>query len=202
MVDPGVEVCAGCHTTTYNEWQHSLHGEQQLACTTCHQPHPQTLRFGTANELCLNCHNEEPRDDYTHMVHPDENCVDCHWFEGKRDLQPISQRRSLPTGTRQGRDPVVCRCHEELTETTVLEERDEALAAMNLSSNTQPLLEARVRIEELQGEVDTVKAQGANNSALRLVQGLIVGVVIGGVVVFGVARFRRSTTGTIHEKTE
>jgi hypothetical protein len=84
----------------------------------------------------------------------------------------------------------------------VLEERDEALAAMNLSSNTQPLLEARVRIEELQAEVDTVKAQGANNSALRLVQGLIVGVVIGGVVVFGVARFRRSTTGTIHEKTE
>jgi len=84
-VIPGIGTCAGCHPTTWAEWQRSGHGQPDMACTVCHQPHSGGLRFATSNELCLNCHSEEPRDDYTHLVHPDEACVSCHWFRQSPD---------------------------------------------------------------------------------------------------------------------
>jgi hypothetical protein len=189
-----VEVCAGCHTTTYSEWQRSAHGEQQLACTTCHLPHPQTLRFATSNELCLNCHNEEPRDDYAHLVHPDENCVDCHWFHtSPEDMEAHASSGNLyPTGHNDVVETVSCiTCHEEITETTVVADQEAVLTELNLEDSDHPLLEAQIRIKELEAEVDSVKAQGENNSVLRLAQGVIVGGVIGGFVLAGVVRFRR-----------
>jgi len=51
-VDPGVETCATCHATTVTEWEQSKHGEQQLACTTCHQPIPRLSVLNTVKELC------------------------------------------------------------------------------------------------------------------------------------------------------
>jgi uncharacterized membrane protein YidH (DUF202 family) len=63
-------------------------------------------------------------------------------------------------------------------------------------NSARPILDAQVQIEQLQAQVKTVDAQGANTSALRLAQGFIIGVVAGGVVVFGALRFRRRNSHT------
>jgi predicted CXXCH cytochrome family protein len=202
--DPGVDVCADCHTTTFTEWEQSAHGSQQLACTTCHQPHPQTLRFESANALCLDCHNEEARDDYAHLVHADQACVNCHWFRADlADLQAHYTSGNLfPTGHTGVVETEACiSCHQEISASGILEAEKEAITELNPVSQ-HPLLEAQVRIEELEAKVDTVKAQGENTSSLRLVQGLIIGVAAGGLGVFGVARFRSRTTRSVEEHKE
>jgi hypothetical protein len=204
-IDPGVEICADCHTTTFTEWEESEHGNQQLACTTCHQPHPQQLRFEEANMLCLNCHDEEARDDYAHLTHTDQECVDCHWFHADlADLQEHYMSGNLfPTGHAGKVETQSCvSCHEEQTESGVIEQGEEALAELDLPVSTHPLLQAQVQIKELEAEVDTVQAQGANTSALRMVQGLIIGLVVGGLGVFGVTRFRQRTTRVVEEQQE
>jgi predicted CXXCH cytochrome family protein len=192
-VDPGVETCAGCHTTTFSEWQQSKHGAQQLACTTCHLPHPQTLRFETVQQLCLNCHDADARDDYAHLVHAERECTDCHWFEG--DQQALIDHgvsgNLFPTGHSTKVETRACvSCHAEMTTNPAVQEGEQAREELGLTSQ-HPLIEAQVRIEELEAEVNTVKAQGSNTSALRLAQGVVLGAAFGGLVVLGVLRLRR-----------
>lgn len=79
--DPGVQVCADCHPSTVREWEQSEHWANDLTCATCHEPHTQRLRFETADALCRDCHTE-PLTDYAHTSHPDNACVDCHWYGG------------------------------------------------------------------------------------------------------------------------
>ena len=203
-LDPGVETCAECHATTVNEWEQSKHGEQQLACTTCHNPHPQELRFETAEALCLNCHSEDARDDYAHLVHASQSCVDCHWHHAETEdlLAHYESGALFPTGHEANVETRACvDCHSAITETDVMEEGSAAEEEMGLVSE-HPLLEARVRIEELEAEVETVKSQGQNTSALRLAQGLIIGLAVGAIVVFGVANFRRRNARIVEEHQE
>lgn len=203
VVDPGLEVCAECHTTTYVEWQLSAHGEQQLACTTCHNPHPQTLRFDHANDLCLNCHNEEARDDFAHLVHVEQNCTDCHWFRPSEEdlLAHYVSGNLFPTGhTAEVQTQACVVCHGELVETGS-GPGEITQGQLNLPSS-HPLLEAQVRIRELEAEVRTVRAQGENDSVLRLIQGLILGVAVGALVVAAVSRFRRYRTTTVDVQEE
>jgi hypothetical protein len=191
-LDPGTETCAVCHATTYTEWQQSAHGQQQLGCTTCHNPHPQTLRFGSPNALCLNCH-KDTRTDYVHLVHTQQQCTDCHWFHAsKADLIAHGISGALfPTGHSASVGTVACiDCHETITSTTIVQQEQQAAQQLGLSS-AHPILDAQVQIEQLQAQVKTVDAQGANTSALRLAQGFIVGIVVGAVVVIGALRFRR-----------
>lgn len=198
-IDPGVETCATCHATTVTEWEQSKHGEQQLACTTCHQPHPQTLRFATAKELCLNCHNEDARDDYVHLVHAERECSDCHWHRGNtEDLIAHGVSGNLfPTGHTTRVETRACvSCHEQVTTQEAVKEGEQAQADLGLTSE-HPLLEAQVRIDELETEIKTKEAEGANSSALRLGQGLIIGLAVGGVAVFGATRLRRRNADVI-----
>jgi predicted CXXCH cytochrome family protein len=174
LVDPGVRVCADCHTTTFTEWEHSLHGEQQLACTTCHTPHNQALRFETADALCLNCH-DEARDDYAHITHTEQACVDCHWYRAAGETEHIMTGNLMPTGHDNRVETRTCvDCHANLA----LENGEITAVA---SSDTHPFLEAQLRIEELEAEVQTAKAQGENQAAVQLIQGLLLGGVAMGL---------------------
>jgi predicted CXXCH cytochrome family protein len=81
--DLRAETCSDCHTSTHMEWQISAHNAlSNLGCTSCHNPHAQTLRVGpTSSDLCINCHAEMPNLD-AHNIHINEDvaidCVSCH----------------------------------------------------------------------------------------------------------------------------
>ncbi len=195
MLSPGPDVCETCHATTVTEWEHSAHGEQQLACTSCHNPHPQQLLFENDSvALCLNCH-EEPRDDYAHLSHPDQLCTDCHMHRAKTEdlLAHYESGALFPTGHEATVQTVACvTCHADLAaEEGTLVTLDQTVAEMGLAQSDHPLLAAQVRIRELEAQVDTVRAQGENTSVLRTIQGAVVGLVAGGVIVLLAIRWNR-----------
>ncbi len=181
-VDPGVNICADCHPMTFNEWEVSLHGEQQLACTTCHSPHDQKLRFETSNALCLNCH-DEARTDYAHSSHPEQLCVECHWYRSLDETTHIMTGELLPTGHDSQVETRTCvDCHANLPENAL---------AQTVSDVQSPLLSAQVRISELEAEVQTSEAQSANQAAAQLITGLVVGAVVMGLGLGGFSWLRQ-----------
>jgi predicted CXXCH cytochrome family protein len=178
-VDPGTSVCESCHETTFTEWQSSAHGEQQLACTTCHAPHPQTLRFETADALCLNCHTED-RDDFAHVTHVEQQCVDCHWYHNDGMHEATGHDNVVETST-------CIDCHAK--------EQPISLAS---GDTVLPLREAHVRISELETQIQSTRAEADNSAALQTVYGVILGAVaVAGIgIIAGLARRRKPQAET------
>lgn len=206
-VDPGVQVCADCHATTYTEWQHSAHGEQQLACTTCHTPHNQGLRFETSDALCLNCH-DEARTDYAHISHTEQACVDCHWFKNLDETLHVKTGNLLPTGHDSQVETKTCvTCHADLAAQAVAqaegadgaEGTEGALApaataeavAAPAAGKASPLLSAQVRIAELETELQSARAETDNQAIVQLGQGVALGAVVVGALALGFLLLRR-----------
>jgi formate-dependent nitrite reductase cytochrome c552 subunit len=77
--DPSSRLCGTCHIDTYAEWQTSAHGEGELSCVRCHNPHTATLKEGNMHDLCTTCHTDEGHF-YTYTGHAQKGltCVDCH----------------------------------------------------------------------------------------------------------------------------
>ena len=176
-IDPGTTACESCHETTFAEWETSAHGEQQLACTTCHAPHPQSLRFETADALCLNCHTED-RDDFAHVTHVEQQCVDCHWYHNEGKHEATGHDNVVETST-----CVDCHAKEQSVLVTDGESR-------------LPLREAHVRISELETQVQSARAEADNTAALQTVYGLIIGSVAVAAVGVGVGLLRRRKPGS------
>ncbi len=180
VVMPGLDVCASCHTTTYQEWQMSAHGSEEIPCTSCHDPHEQSLRFNTTQELCLNCHQEE-RTDYAHVSHESEACSDCHWHRGTFDTEVHLVTGELGTSGHDAHvETLACiDCHSDLDESVAVAENTE-LGGMELRLVTQ----------ELETEIANVRAQGENEAAVRLAQGVVVGLAFGAILAFLFMRLR------------
>ncbi len=77
--DPSSRLCGNCHIDTHAEWQTSAHGEGELSCVRCHNPHTTSLKMGTMEGLCITCHNQEGHF-YGYTAHSQEgiSCTDCH----------------------------------------------------------------------------------------------------------------------------
>ncbi|MCA9915222.1 MAG: hypothetical protein KC496_17835, partial [Anaerolineae bacterium] len=180
IVQPGLEICATCHEITYQEWQVSAHGNAEIECTSCHDPHKQVLRLETAEALCTNCH-QEARTDYSHVSHEGETCSDCHWHRGTFDMDVHLITGELGTSGHDAQvETLACiDCHSNLDDTVVSAE-SEVVSEMELRLVTQ----------ELETEVANVRAQGQNEAAVRLIQGVVVGLAFGAVLAFLFMRLR------------
>lgn len=77
--DPSSRLCGTCHIETHDQWQVSAHGEGELTCVRCHNPHTTDLKTGSMEDLCITCHNEEGHY-YNYTSHAQEglSCNDCH----------------------------------------------------------------------------------------------------------------------------
>lgn len=176
MISPGPAVCESCHPTTVTEWRHSAHGDQQIVCATCHNPHPHQLRFGDDSlALCLNCHEHPPRNDYVHLTHPEPLCTDCHWFRPRREdlLAHFVSGALFPTGHTAVVQTAACvTCHADLA----AEEGTQA---------------AQARIRVLEAEVRSARAQGERAETRRGIQGAMVGLVAGSLLTLLIVRMQR-----------
>ncbi len=72
-------LCGECHRDTYFEWQASKHGQSDLTCVNCHDPHATSLRAKDASTLCASCHGTRVAAfGHTHHAAQGLTCVDCH----------------------------------------------------------------------------------------------------------------------------
>jgi predicted CXXCH cytochrome family protein len=76
------KACGECHRDTAFEWQNSRHGQSELTCISCHDPHATSLRAKDTATLCAACHGTRVAA-YGHSQHAAEGltCTDCHISE-------------------------------------------------------------------------------------------------------------------------
>jgi predicted CXXCH cytochrome family protein len=73
------ELCGECHRDTEFEWQNSRHGESDLTCISCHDPHATMIKAEDTSSLCADCHGTRVAA-FAHSNHAEEGltCTDCH----------------------------------------------------------------------------------------------------------------------------
>lgn len=79
QTDISSRMCGDCHIDTFDEWETSEHGQEELTCARCHNPHTNELRAGSMQDTCRTCHKEETHF-FTFTAHAEEGllCTDCH----------------------------------------------------------------------------------------------------------------------------
>lgn len=181
VVNRAPNACGDCHTATFDEWRRSPHAFTDdmgtVACSTCHNPHGQTLRFDTVDALCLNCHQAAPNT-YVHLTHNEvdyENvevsCASCHMYRN-----PDDEHHNIPDHVMSVETVPCTDCHEALSiqgnvpllvdvDTALAEERDEL----------------RVQVSELEAALEHVEMTETEGDTglVQLTQGLIMGLGLG-----------------------
>jgi predicted CXXCH cytochrome family protein len=75
--------CETCHSEIADQWKSSRHGEINLGCSSCHEPHSQQQKVLDKTQLiCANCHKEQydSAHDATHGA-AGLTCENCHLGE-------------------------------------------------------------------------------------------------------------------------
>jgi len=184
-VTPNAELCKNCHQTTTDEWMASVHGQEEIFCEACHNPHSQTPMADSVTGLCTNCHKERG-DSFTHGTHANAGleCSNCHMYTAPRTEDPIMGL--VPTGHTfsVGSDACVG-CHQDTVHT-----RDELI---KISGGE--LIEQEVTLEDLEKivtdqdqKITSLEAQNNVRLYSGLIQGAIVGLVVGGTAAWVVSR--------------
>lgn len=182
-ITPDYTLCARCHKTTTDEWQASKHGQIKLNCESCHNPHSQEPRAATVNELCTNCH-KDTGSSFTHGTHANSGlqCSDCHMAAASHTSQTgglFATGHTFVVGSE-----ACVNCHKDTVHTrdTIVrltgEQTGEALTAEEL--------EKKVSAQEQ--TIQNLEAQSSVRLYTGLMQGAIVGLVVGGVAAWVVGR--------------
>lgn len=199
VLDVGLEECEVCHSSTVAEWRVSGHGDQQLACDSCHFPHQGELRFADVNLLCLNCH-EQPRTGFAHVMHVEQACSDCHIFH-----EDSSSNVHVLTGGNvmgyTGHDNQVSTqscidCHAEGVEVAAVIDED------GITIDSHPIIQAQERIETLETEIEDVREETSQEAAIRFAQSLVIGLALGGFGGLLIDRFRIRQTNIVEGEEE
>ena len=79
QTDISSRLCGSCHVDTFAEWETSEHGQEELSCARCHNPHTNELKLGSMQDTCRTCHKEESHF-FNYTAHADGGllCTDCH----------------------------------------------------------------------------------------------------------------------------
>jgi predicted CXXCH cytochrome family protein len=191
------EYCGVCHTTTLGEWRQTGHAMEDVGCSDCHDPHSQKALFPVADDLCINCHRED-MGDYLEDLHVQKGigCVDCHALVIPPETAP--EDGIVPTGHTFTISPATCvACHTDALhagfalpgyENGAVAAGEVSAApdapAASLLASVESGLSPEQRLQALETSV-------ASRSLTSLMQGGIVGLVLGGSTAWLVARNAR-----------
>ncbi|MCK6585045.1 MAG: ammonia-forming cytochrome c nitrite reductase subunit c552 [Anaerolineales bacterium] len=182
-ITPDYTLCAKCHKTTTDEWQASKHGQVSLDCEACHNPHSQEPRAETVTELCTNCHKDTGTS-FTHGTHANSglSCSDCHM---SATSHTASTGGLFATGhTFMVGSEACINCHKDTVHTrdTIVklsgEQTGEALSAEELEK----------LVSEKEQAIQSLEAQNTVRLYTGLIQGSIVGLIVGGVAAWVVSQ--------------
>lgn len=192
------QVCADCHLVTQAEFRASAHRAEEMVCTSCHYAHNNGLRLATEVEQCLDCHDHQ-LDDYAHASHiqADLTCRSCHGYvEPGQEVPPDGL---APTGHDFQENVTACLdCHQDI-ELVAVDDGGEDGEGFT-STGTHELVtggqQAALRAAQLEAVLETVLLQRRNCLALRLVQGGVGGLFIGGLGVWFYTRRKNGNAGS------
>ncbi len=203
-VKADTEYCGTCHTTTLGEWRQTGHAVDGVGCSDCHDPHSQKPLFPVSDDLCINCHKED-MGDYLEDLHVKNGigCVDCHALVIPPETPPDDG--IVPTGHRFTIAPATCvACHTDALHAGFAlpgyENGARAAAAQGELPSTPEapatLLDETTRLSPEQ-QVQVLETALASQTLTSLLQGSLVGAVLGGSTAWFVAhnlRRRRETS--------
>ena len=111
QTDISSRMCGECHVDTFAEWETSQHGQEELTCARCHNPHSNELRLGSMQDTCRTCHKEETHF-FTFTAHADEGllCTDCHL---QTKTEPLGDGHSQISHTFSIGSDTCTNCHKE-----------------------------------------------------------------------------------------
>jgi predicted CXXCH cytochrome family protein len=107
-IDVNNDLCRKCHTDErfdWNSWKSSIHFQNKMKCTNCHDPHTTSLKIAGAavsdpSALCMNCHKDKSQD-LQHSIHAAANvsCVTCHLGpkKGNDDFHQVPDHSFKPS---------------------------------------------------------------------------------------------------------
>jgi hypothetical protein len=182
-VTPDYTLCAKCHKTTTDEWRASKHGQINLDCEACHNSHSQEPRAASVNELCTNCH-KDTGDSFTHGTHANSglSCNDCHMSAASHTS---STGGLFATGHTFVVGSEACiNCHKDTVHTrdTIVklsgEQTGDALTTDELE----------MKVSEQEQTIQSLKSQSSVRLYTGLMQGAIVGLIVGGMAAWVVSR--------------
>lgn len=182
-ITPDYTLCARCHKTTTDEWQASGHGAVNINCEACHNPHSQTPRTETINELCTNCH-KDTGSSFTHGTHANSGlqCSNCH-------MSAVSHTDStgglFATGHTFSVGSEACvNCHKDTVHTrdTIVQLTGQTTGAALSAEELEKM------VHQQEQEIESLEAQSSVRLYTGLIQGAIVGLTMGGVAAWVVSR--------------
>jgi hypothetical protein len=111
QTDISSRLCGSCHVDTFAEWETSEHGQEELSCARCHNPHTNELKAGSMQDTCRTCHKEETHF-FNYTAHADEGllCTDCH-LQTKTD--PLGNGHSQIAHTFSVGSDTCTACHNQ-----------------------------------------------------------------------------------------
>ena len=86
-IDRNTDLCRACHTDArfgWAAWKQSVHYQNNMTCSTCHNPHSTSLKLGgqpneDASALCENCHKElAQKAVHSNHAKAGVTCITCH----------------------------------------------------------------------------------------------------------------------------
>lgn len=182
-VTPDYTLCAECHKTTTDEWQASRHGQVDLNCESCHNAHSQGLRAESVNELCTNCHKDTGQS-FTHGTHANSglDCSDCHMAAASHTT---STGGLFATGHTFVVGSEACiNCHKDTVHT-----RDTIVSLTGEQTGDAPTAnELEKMVSEQEQTIESLEAQNTVRLYTGLIQGSIVGLIVGGVAAWVVSK--------------
>lgn len=176
------QVCRDCHRGTFQEWQMSKHGQNEIRCFDCHGVHAQTLRSKGGDELCGACHSKR-LEDFAHATHQLEglHCNTCH--------MPVSVDPDLIEGagasghTLYVGTEVCSRCHADMVHSSsqLPEMREQLMEAIQGEYLTggKGAVELYEEVSALNWMLESARRKLWTVSVLGLVIGLALGWMFG-----------------------
>jgi len=82
-VDKSNQLCAKCHNDSrfgWDDWKTSVHYQQDMTCSTCHDPHlPKRSTDENVSAYCENCHVDiTKRAEHSTHAQAGVSCISCH----------------------------------------------------------------------------------------------------------------------------
>jgi predicted CXXCH cytochrome family protein len=106
-INTNTDLCRTCHSDArfgWDSWTSSVHYQQKMTCTTCHDPHSTSMKLADASStdtssLCVNCHKDVAKDSQ-HSKHTEAGvtCVACHLGpkKGNDDFHKVPDHSFTP----------------------------------------------------------------------------------------------------------